>query len=98
MILVFLKIYFSLELFENWINCLTNVRVDIIVIALSEILSGSHEWSESYDNKIVFDQKLLKNTPEVIDIRKISLLILKSFIYSKDIDYVIQTLDVVNNN
>ena len=72
-------------------------QVALISLAISEALSGSHEYSESYANTLTVGRRTLVLTPQVEEFRNMAMITLESLIKNKNLSFRIYAIDVIEN-
>ncbi len=83
----------ALSILETWING-SDTQVELLFPALSEVLAGSHEYSESRTLRVTFGEKILSQTAEVTAIRDEALRVLSLMIEHSSPKARIAALDV----
>ena len=87
----------TLGVLEIWIDKPSDTRNKLLQTALSEVLSGTHQYIRSYLNKIELGEKALKKSPEVIIMRERALNIVTKMLSSQNIDLQLTALEVAEN-
>ena len=84
----------KLDIFNNWVNNSNNTRITLLDSSLSELLAGTHRFSESSLGGLTLGEKPLIKHPKVIEIRNKTLSILKSMLSYNNLDIQIKALEI----
>jgi hypothetical protein len=84
----------KLEIFNNWLNNPSNTRITLLGSSLSELLAGTHRFSEPFLGGLTLGEKPLIKHPKVIEVRDKTLSILKSMLSCNNLDIQIKALEI----
>jgi len=81
----------------NWCNSLeiSNMEAYIAAEAAKEILACAHEYTESFGRTLTIGQKIVRDIPEVHQLRDLGMEIFKFLLYSKD--HVRLAIEIAND-
>lgn len=84
----------KLDIFNDWLNIPSNARITLLGSSLSEILVGTHRFSEPSLGGLTLGERPLIKHPKVIEVRNKTLSILKSMLSSNNLDMQIIALEI----
>ena len=87
----------KLDMFNSWLNNPSNTRIDLLESSLSELLAGTHRFSEPFLGGITLGEKPLIEHIKVIEIRNKAISILKSMFSYANLDMQIKALEITKN-
>jgi len=90
---------YTIESLDAWIEAgnLTREQIDLIVYGVGEALRGSHEYTDSYANKITVGRKRLIFSAKIGEYRALAMTVLKKIINSADKYAQIKSLKVFDD-
>lgn len=87
----------KLDIFNSWLNNPSNTRIDLLESSLSELLAGTHGFSEPFLGGLTLGEKPLIKHPKVIEIRNKTISILKNMLSGNNLDMQIKALEITKN-
>lgn len=87
----------KLDIFNSWLNNPSNTRIDLLESSLSELLAGTHRFSEPFLSGLTLGEKPLIKHPKVIEIRNKAISILRSMLSCNNLDMQIKALEITKN-
>jgi hypothetical protein len=84
----------KLDIFNNWLNNPSITRITLLGSSLSELLAGTHRFSESSLGGLTLGEKPLIKHPKVIEVRNKTLSTLKSMLSCNNLDMQIKALEI----
>jgi len=84
----------KLDIFNNWLDNPNNTRIILLESSFSELLAGTHRFSESSLGGLTLGEKPLIKHPKVIEVRNKTLSILKSMLSCNNLDTQIKALEI----
>ena len=84
----------KLDIFNSWLSNPSNTRIILLKSSLSELLAGTHRFSEPIFGGVTLGEKPLIKHPKVIEIRNKAVSILKSMLSCTNLDIQIKAVEV----
>lgn len=84
----------KLDILNNWLNNPSNTRITLLGSSLSELLAGTHRFSEPISGGVTLGEKPLIKHPKVIEIRNKAVSILKSMLSCTNLDMQIKAIEI----
>ncbi|MBA7497925.1 hypothetical protein ES704_00659 [subsurface metagenome] len=87
----------KLDIFNNWLDNPNNTRIILLGFSLSELLAGTHRFSESSLGGLTLGERPLIKHPKVIKVRRKAIFILKRMLSSNNLDMQISSIEITKN-
>ena len=87
----------ALDILKNWITTNDISKTDFLLFALSELMAGTHEYSESDEQKIHIGEKSLFLTDTVRDLRERGLQLIEMLIQSEELKFNLAAVTISKN-
>ncbi|GAG64468.1 unnamed protein product [marine sediment metagenome] len=84
----------KLDMFNNWVDNSNNTRIILLESSISELLAGTHRFSESSLGRVTLGEKSLIKHPKVIEVRRKAFFILKRMLFYNNLDMQIKALEI----